>query len=389
MKKILIAYTSIGSGHRVVAEALRETLLANGDAEVEMVDTFAALGWWGRLLANIAGCLSLVFAPTLYTLVWNSPYIGILFVRLPKPAILREYLLSLHAAFRPDLIVCTHALPCAIFSHAKGRYGLSTPLISVSVDLQIHPYWPLTHVDHYMVGSESARKRLLEWGVGADWVSVTGVPIRPQFLAQTNVPAQGAYRPRHALILAGGKQVAPYAASWPHIAFLIWRIVQSQDASIRWTVITGENPLLERLLRWIARGEPSITIMGYCTRMAQTLAGADLVITKPGGSIVAESLALHKPIILFSRSAGQEAATAEYLLAHGVTLLCEDAKRTLSTVRWLFASGEAGRMAQRAAALSHPDATAHVVRQLLTVTAKPLPAAPFAQWERGIPMAQA
>jgi processive 1,2-diacylglycerol beta-glucosyltransferase len=389
MKKILLAYTSIGSGHRVVAEALRKALLANGDAEVEMVDTFAALGRWGKLLANIASCLSLVLAPTIYTFVWNSPYIGMLFAHMPKPAILRESLLSLYAAFRPDVIVCTHALPCAIFCHAKERYGLSTPVISVSVDVQIHPYWPMTHVDHYMVGSESARMRLLEWGVGADRVSVTGVPIHPQFIEQANIPVKEGYRPRQVLILAGGKQAAPYAASWPHIAFLVWRIAHSRNATIHWTVITGNNPLLERLLRWIAQGDPSITIMSYCTQMAQALAGADLVITKPGGSIVAESLALHKPIILFSRSAGQEAATADYLLAHGVALLCGDAKQALSTVRWLFASGEDGRMVQRAAALSHPEATAQVVHQLLRVTAKPAPATPHPHWERGIPVPQA
>ncbi|MCB0117229.1 MAG: hypothetical protein KDD84_24185, partial [Caldilineaceae bacterium] len=164
MKKVLIAYTSIGSGHRVVAEAVRDALLRSGEMDVRMVDAFDVLGRWGKLMADVASFLSLSLLPKVYDWTWNSPYLGQIFARMPKSRRIEENLLALYAQYQPDVIVCTHALPCAIYCRAKTRYALSTPVVAVSADWQVHAYWPLAQVDHIVVGSQPARTRLLELG---------------------------------------------------------------------------------------------------------------------------------------------------------------------------------------------------------------------------------
>ncbi|MEZ4638060.1 MAG: hypothetical protein R2856_24380 [Caldilineaceae bacterium] len=263
MKKVLIAYTSIGSGHRVVAEAVRDALLRSGEMDVRMVDAFDVLGRWGKLMADVASFLSLSLLPKVYDWTWNSPYLGQIFARMPKSRRIEENLLALYAQYQPDVIVCTHALPCAIYCRAKTRYALSTPVVAVSADWQVHAYWPLAQVDHIVVASQPARTRLLELGVTADRISVAGVPIRSQFAAHTNPNARRRCGPRQVLVLAGGKQVAPYAITWPHIVSLIYRLAQTPHLDFDWTVVTGCNSLLERLLRRIAGECRSITVVGY------------------------------------------------------------------------------------------------------------------------------
>lgn len=366
MKKVLICYTSIGSGHRVAAEAIRDALQTAENVEVKLVDAFDPLGVWGRVIADTGSLFSLTLLPDLYSWAWNSLYLGQSFVKMPKLKRLKNYLLALHADYNPDIIVCTHALPSAIFSREMEHQRLSTPLIVVNIEMDVHPYWPLHNVTQYMVGSQTACKHLLQWGVLPDRVSVVGIPMRAQFTAYLHTSIKKAADTKQVLVLAGGKQAAPYARTWPHIVSLVSRIVHSHNHHAQWRVITGNNRILLRLLKWIAKDDPRITVTGYVENMAEVLACADVVLSKPSGLTVTECLALHKPMVLLTRGGGQEAANAHCLLVHGAAVFSENAARTVELVEQMFDNGAAEHMAQNAAKLSHTLAAAQIASYLLS-----------------------
>jgi processive 1,2-diacylglycerol beta-glucosyltransferase len=100
------------------------------------------------------------------------------------------------------------------------------------------------------------------------------------------------------------------------------------------------------------------------------MAGADLLVTKPGGLIVSEGLAKGLPMALIGPSAGQERANTELLLAEAVAVevtrpgsLCRQIRRVIDPPHRLVA------MAERARTLGHPNSAmdcANLVKRLVT-----------------------
>ncbi|MBX3000834.1 MAG: glycosyltransferase [Caldilineaceae bacterium] len=367
MKKILICYASIGSGHRIAAEAIQEALGPVAHVDVKLVDVFAPLQGSRRKITELASLVSMWIAPQLYTRAWNSELLSGLSAKLPAPQHLRRYLMSIYRDYRPDLILCTHALPCTIFGKEAAGAVVTAPIIAVATDFQVHPYWPLASIHHFIVGSEIARDQLRQWGMAANWISVLGIPIRQQFVetmaeSQREKDTTQAHR---VLMLAGGKASAPHATVWRAVISMIRRLGCLRIPCSQWTVVTGNNGWLKRLLTWIARDNPQVTVVGYVHDMATLLAKSDVILTKPGGLTLTECLALHKPIVLLTRGAGQEAANTQYLLNRGAAILCEDPTQTAELVERILLNGEARELAQNAATLAYPHAADQIANYLL------------------------
>jgi processive 1,2-diacylglycerol beta-glucosyltransferase len=369
MKKVMICYASIGSGHRVAAEAIRDAFFSFGDVDAMLVDVLEPLQGRMQKVSEFATMVSHVMVPRIYDWAWNSERLSHFYARTPAPEKLRVYLLSRYRSYAPDLVVCTHALPCSILSKESERNHLPAPIIAVATDFQVHPYWPLRHVAHFIVGSEVARVRLESWGLAPSQISLLGIPIRSQFAEHLPdfEPGHDRREPRQVLVLAGGRQAAPYVVVWPRIISLIRHLCSSHTCHAHWTVVTGDNHWLERLLKWLARDNPRVTITGYVEKMAELLSGADVVLTKPGGLTLTECLSLHKPIVLLSRGAGQEAANADYLLGGGAALFAETPGGVVKLVEQILMTDEGRRLARNAASLSCPQAAMQIASTICRV----------------------
>ena len=59
-------------------------------------------------------------------------------------------------------------------------------------------------------------------------------------------------------------------------------------------------------------------------KTAQYLAACDIVVTKPGGISVSESIAMGKPVIIMNPIAGHEERNSDYLLEESVALKAYD-----------------------------------------------------------------
>src|ERR1044071_7915221 len=84
----------------------------------------------------------------------------------------------------PDAVLCTHFLPAELLSRQKGN-GKSLPPLWVQVtDFDVHALWVHPHVDRYCVASEEVAFRLADRGVPREKISVTRIPVMPQFSAE-------------------------------------------------------------------------------------------------------------------------------------------------------------------------------------------------------------
>src|SRR5690349_1054504 len=83
----------------------------------------------------------------------------------------------------PDAILCTHFLPAELLSRQRGKGRKLPPLWVQVTDFDVHALWVHPHVDRYCVASEEVAFRLADRGVPREKISVTGIPVMPQFSA--------------------------------------------------------------------------------------------------------------------------------------------------------------------------------------------------------------
>jgi processive 1,2-diacylglycerol beta-glucosyltransferase len=107
------------------------------------------------------------------------------------------------------------------------------------------------------------------------------------------------------LILTGGIGIGP-----------IYEIVKSLDDKVNIIVICGRNVKLSERLKKL--NSANLITLGWIDYVEEVMAASDLIITKPGGSTVAECLVMRLPMIFFSIIPGQELQNAQLISNFGL-----------------------------------------------------------------------
>ncbi len=252
------------------------------------------------------------------------------------------------ARLKPDAILATHFLPAELISRQKER-GKSLPPLWVQVtDFDVHSLWVHPHVDRYCVACDEVAFRLADRGVPHGRISITGIPVMPQFsepLDRTTCAAELGIHPEKftVLMMAGGAGVG----SLDEMAARLLEL--PEDLQI--VALAGRNAELLKRLQALARKYPEkLFPQGFTTTVERIMTAADLVVTKPGGLSVSECLAKGKPMLLVSPIPGQEERNADYLLEAGAAVKAMDAPtlefklaRLMADPRRLAAMSEAAR----------------------------------------------
>jgi processive 1,2-diacylglycerol beta-glucosyltransferase len=124
-------------------------------------------------------------------------------------------------------------------------------------------------------------------------------------------------------------------------------------------------------------GRHRAKILGFTDRMRELMASADLLVTKPGGLTVSESLACGLPMALINPIPGQEERNADYLLENGVAVKAgSPAALTVKIEELLSSEPRLADMRRRAKRLGHPRAAFAVARRALEIARGRFPAAP-------------
>jgi processive 1,2-diacylglycerol beta-glucosyltransferase len=369
MKRLLVLSVSAGAGHVRAAEAV----VAAAKAAAPPLDAVHL-----DLLSLVPREFKKLYGEQYIKLVEKLPQLwSFLYAKSDRPS--RDSLLGklkraaeklntrkLNAQIQrlaPEAILCTHFLPAELLSRQKAR-GRDLPPLWVQVtDFDVHALWVHPHVDRYCVASEEVAFRLADRGVPRETITVTGIPVMPQFgvnLERTTCARElGLAADRFTvLMMAGGAGVG----SLDELAARLLRLPNE----LQLIALAGRNmPLLERLRR-LAKAHPGrLFPLGFTTTVERVMTAADLVVTKPGGLSVSECLAKHKPMLLVSPIPGQEERNADYLLEAGAAIKAVDgATLEFKLGQLLAAPGRLRAMSAAAARIATPGAAAAVVALL-------------------------
>lgn len=339
--RVLFLSAPIGAGHIRAAQAIAKALEdEETTCHTAVANVFAFLPpFWGRLILG-AYMKILAFFPQAYGMMYgwgNESKVALLgrkYVSRFLAGRLERYL----EQWKPDMIVCTHATPAGMVADLVRRGRLKVPTLGVVTDFVVHRLWVYPELGGYVVAHEALRDYLMQHGVARDKIVCLGIPVAIDFtkplkkdkaalLQELGLEA----KTKTVLLMGGGGGLLPM----PEIIAACSEVLPD----LQFIAVAGNNHKLQRRLDALERRFPKrLKVLGYTERVAELMAVADLLISKPGGLTVAESLSMGLPLLIYRPIPGQEEANSRYLQKQGVAFSAQSLQEVRSFIKTLFVS---------------------------------------------------
>lgn len=261
-----------------------------------------------------------------------------------------------------DLFIAVHPTPAGALSHLRCTGELRSPVVTVITDYAVHSQWIHPGTDLYLVGSEGVLRGLVDRGVPADRIRVTGIPIRVN---------SGLLRQREAL-----REKWNLRPDLPCVLVMTgaqgmmrrpWRLFHTiASRPVQGFFLCGKDrALMARLKLWADRYQ-AFRIMPFVRIVPELMCVSDVLITKAGGLTTSEALAMELPMIIFHPIPGQEYSNRDYLVDAGAALSAESIRELGQALDLLCRSPE--KLQEMRAAIRRirrPDAAEHAGIEML------------------------
>ncbi len=371
MTKVLLLYSSLGSGHISAAKALSQAFSRFPDVEIYSEDALAHSN------ALYRGAITQIYEqlsermPQLYKAFYEGSDIedlersldnNLVWARLERPFFrkLRDVIQDIN----PDVIVCVQQIPSRWLQLLEEEEGISRPQYVVITDAIAHSTWINYGVNGYFLPNALSVNFLVQRGVAPGLLHVTGIPVKLDIM---DAKSSAEMRSRHDLagegsivtLFGGGlnpKRVYTMVEELLHHAQLGTLIVAA-----------GRNDeLLEALAELESTEQVSLRKLGMIDYVDDLIVASDLVITKAGGLITSEILARGTPMILVDPIPGQEEQNADVIAASGAGVQLRLLEMVTPAVVYLLSHPERlQEMSQAAIAIGQPAAAITIAEHVL------------------------
>jgi processive 1,2-diacylglycerol beta-glucosyltransferase len=273
--------------------------------------------------------------------------------------------------YEPHITVCTHFMPAGVISHLIREEELDVHLSIVTTDLDFHSMWLSRAFHRYFVALESTKHHLLALGLPEERITVSGIPVSPEFSRPVDreaVLAKYSLRGDQPLLL-----VSAGAIGGGPVKLIAQRLLKVHHPC-QAIFICGKNEKLRAEMEEFAEQHgPQFRTLGFTDDMANLMKVATLFIGKPGGLTVAETTAVGLPMVIDEPIPGQEERNSDQLLEAGCAIKINDV--TVLDYKLNKLLGDPGRLARMREAclkMGRPHAAETIVETLLTDTLPPL-----------------
>lgn len=266
--------------------------------------------------------------------------------------------------YEPDCLIATQMYPNALLSRSIQKGFITRPVIGVLTDYGVHGVWVRNTTDLYCVSHDEVAEALRQQGVAANRIKVTGIPLMPAF---ANIPTQSQARAHLGLeqcptVLITGGQCSIGVVN------VVKQLLQDECHHYQVLVAAGTNTAdVDALLELAKIYQNRFRLYYWCKDISYLICAADVVIGKPGGLTLSESLACGRPFIATCCLGGQEAHNVQFLQAKKAGLHVE-LNKLPAVLGELFNNTELLRnMKRNAYQLGRPNAAMAVVAELESI----------------------
>ena len=374
MKKILIMYATYGGGHLSAAKAIKNYIDENyDDVETNLVDCVkyinrainkVSTGVYKRLTTNAPWAWKKVY--------YNSEKGALSKISNGSNKIMARKLLHLFKDFKPDMVISTHMFATQMTGYLKRKGRINCTLATVLTDFAPHDQWLEEHEygNYFFVSHEGMKKALIEdFNVDSKKVYVTGIPISLKF-SQT-FDKKEIYRSldldlnKKTILLFGGGE---FGLGKDKVLEVLNCLVKYLD-EYQIVAVSGKNHKMNEAFKDVANNlndSSHLKIFDFINNVPEVMSISNLVVTKPGGLTVSESLASNLPILIINPIPGQEEENAEFLVNSGVAVWLKKSDIAEDVIKTLLSSPDKLKiMSENAQKLAHLGSTKNICDILL------------------------
>ena len=330
--RVLIFTASTGGGHKRAAAALKDTIQRlSPESEILVVDGIALTGKLFNSVICNSYTLMAKHASGIYGRIYNSSDkespLNSLSNNVNKSK--GHKILPIIQDFNPDIIVSCHAFVTTMLGGLKTDGEIDVPVISLVTDFEPHRTYIAEGIEHYIVSSEEMVHLFAgKYKFPSSNVHPFGIPVFHKFTEQFDKKEArrkfnlDTERPV-ILFMAGSFGVSEVRKYYEDIA--------KKCPECQFIVITGNNDKLYH--KFEHSSNENTLLYKFVDNVEDYMHCADLIITKPGGLTVSESLQCRLPMAIYSAFPGQEAGNANYLVRSGAAIMLDkDPGETISNI---------------------------------------------------------
>ena len=371
--KILIISSDTGGGHRSAAQALVEGINRVWEGDSKVVRVVKAVEESHHITEKLVGVYN-------WTLKNKQHWMKYLYWAMNRfrPET-REFFMrrcigfctEIFEKWCPHVVVSVHPMTQHIFARILKNLNLSDqiPLVTVVTDpcYGFWKGWACNDVSLYLVANEDARQQLIDYGIEAEKIKISGIPVHPKF---HEVNERDAQKARQSFGLNPDKFTVFVNAGWiggGNIPQIFRELIRGElDAQA--IFLAGKNEELRIEAEKLAQtAKFPVKVIGYSDEIEKLMQSANVMISKLGGLTTFEALACRLPIIADATTPPmpQEAGTVNLIQKRGAGILLKKATDIVPTIQNLIVDSK--RYAELKAAtvdLCVPNSTEMIIKEI-------------------------
>ena len=363
---VLIFTASTGGGHKRAAAAIEAKIHAlSPETTVTVIDGMKAIGkFYDRTVCkgyHIMATKTTKFYGKLYRITdKRNPMTKAV---MKSNEMMASQLLEVIDEHDPDIIIICHAFITNMVSRLKGKGKIAAKVISLITDYDSHRTYFSPNIDAFVLAEPQMKRKLCEeYGVPADKIYPLGIPTFDCFsVSETKeeLCARERINPDKPIVLmmAGSFGVTGVLDFYSQLA--------TADSDLQIIVITGRNiRLFDHFDKKIQELGTSKTtkLLYFVDNVEDYMHIADLIVTKPGGLTVTESIACHLPMAIYSAFPGQEEDNATFLLEQNAAVLVDKKNGAQEILDLLHSPAKLAAMKESCKRLALPNAAEDIFK---------------------------
>lgn len=318
---ILILTATFGSGHKSVANAIKEYVQGEDDnLRVDIADIFEIVSpkiykgiykWYEFFVKNNSKLYNYFYYKKDNNKKWQGEELMML--------LYKSDFTSFVTSKQPKVIISTFPLCSGLVSKYKERYKDNVSLITCITDVVDNWEWIYPNTDKYFVATSDIKDKLVRKGIEEEKIVATGIPVKKDFLEEspnksTNGQDEG-NKDSTILMMGGGVGLLPDDIE-------IYRWLNKLE-NVRTIVVTGNNKKLLTKLRE-CEDLTNVKVYGYTDRVHEFMKSADIIISKAGGVTLFEAINSKLPILVYKPTLGQEIENGKFIANKNIGSVIHD-----------------------------------------------------------------
>lgn len=363
---ILIFTASTGGGHKRAAAAIEAKIKAiSPETNVKVVDALKAISKVYDKTVCDGYHFMATKAPKIYGECYKITDRENLIHKavIQSNSVLSNKLLETIEENNPDVVIICHAFPTSMVSSLKEHGKTDVKTIILITDYDAHRTYIGPNIDAYVVAEPQMADRMInEYEVDSNLIHPLGIPIFDKFsepFSKEEICKREGLDPEKptVLLMAGSFGVNDVLDFYEQLA--------KKSNDIQFIIITGRNiklfSQLEKLIDDLGTDD-NTKLLYFVKNVEDYMHISDLIVTKPGGLTVTESLACGLPMAIYSAFPGQELDNADFLVKEKAAVLLDKKDGADQIIELLNSPEKLAEMKENCKLLSIPNSAENIFK---------------------------